>query len=101
MKQYCTGVHVNSQGANSCCHAHDQAYGVNGTGTRLQADQALRDCLIRNGCPRWLAWSVYGSVRAFGGAYFKRAGISMAGVAQRLLPGVDQRRGFGPADRAE
>lgn len=83
-RNYCTGVNLGER-ANGCCHDHDRAYGKAGTGTRLQADDALRECLIHNGMPRWQAWSVYYAVRMFGGAWWQRDKLTPATIATAML----------------
>ncbi|BAU40033.1 hypothetical protein [Ralstonia phage RSP15] len=60
-----------SRSLNSCCYKHDEAYGPEGTGSRLEADRALRDCIRNQGHPV-KAQIYYIAVRLFGWIFFKR-----------------------------
>lgn len=73
MKNYCTGLHTDQDSIRNCCREHDVAYGINGTGTRAEADAALRECVKANGRP-YRAWIMWTAVRAFGWAFYKRKG---------------------------
>lgn len=68
-KYYCTGLRVNGS-VNNCCHEHDKAYGVNGTGTRYEADKNLYTCLKNKSTI--FAFFVFLIVRVFGVFFFKR-----------------------------
>lgn len=39
---------------------------------RKEADQLFRKAMIEEGVPNWIAYSMYLSVRAFGGLYYKK-----------------------------
>ncbi|HEY6096041.1 MAG TPA: hypothetical protein VIU93_13915 [Gallionellaceae bacterium] len=55
----------------SCCVAHDLAYWRGGTAEeRLQADLALRDCVLAASRSRTLADLMYAGVRTGGGPYY-------------------------------
>ena len=54
---------------SSCCDRHDDDYRL-GKGTRLEADQRLRDCVLKGGSKRWKVTLAYWGVRLFGWAWW-------------------------------
>lgn len=70
-KYYCTGWKFASNDINNCCHQHDRDYGINGKVTRVEADNRLRNCILKNGHPikAWLFWVI---VRLFGWIFWKK-----------------------------
>lgn len=66
-KHYCTGLGPESPAINSCCQAHDNAYGIKGPKTgRRQADRDMHACFLRNGMSPARAFGCYLLVRALG-----------------------------------
>lgn len=81
-RYYCNGFRTDTH--NLCCKEHDNAYGFAGVierydesgrpvyRTRTEADRLLRECVIRNGLPRWFAWGCWLALRAVGWAWWKQ-----------------------------
>jgi hypothetical protein len=67
-KTFCSGIPRMKMQVESCCEQHDQAY-THGT-SRLQADQALYQCLKRE--RPVFACVAYVVVRVFGWLFYKR-----------------------------
>lgn len=70
MKSYCSGIPRMKTQVETCCQAHDKAYGKNGTGTRAEADLALWNCL-RPDRPKF-GYVVYLAVRLFGWIFWRK-----------------------------
>lgn len=71
-RTFCSGIPRMKMAVESCCEAHDRAYGRTGTGTRAEADLALYCCLAESGRPRFafVAWLV---TRAFGWILWRKS----------------------------
>jgi hypothetical protein len=69
MKDFCSRWPDDVAGVyyGSCCAAHDDAYRTPGNRhDRKKADDALRECMIRKGAPKWWCNVTWLGVRLFG-----------------------------------
>ncbi len=73
-KSYCSGIPQQDEATEDCCHQHDRAYGINGTGTRKAADDALYACIKAEGKPLF-AWVVWIVIRALGWRTFRNDAV--------------------------
>jgi hypothetical protein len=79
MSDGCTAVPDINERIRACCVKHDESYYYGGSAAdRFHADREFRHCLLNHGMSRFLAWTYYLGVRAFGVPWLRRGGVSWA-----------------------